>query len=220
MAFSSNWASSAKLPVPADWVVNWSRLLPMEPGDTPQLARRISPFLAPALVHSNIGNLHDSLDSSLSFLDLWRCYQFGVPTGQECAEAKFSETPQNVLRGDKMLPTKPFIKLHPANKLLEQLTNNSEFLNSTPLSYYLLQEAALRGSNGRYLGPLGASIYASTIMHALDEAQQTYQAPAGRPPLTFTEIVKPSGIRTLPQLLKVAAMRDDDLRVAIVSTVQ
>ena len=219
MAFSSNWASSGKLPLPTDWVVNWSRLLPMEDGDAPQPARRISPFLAPALVHSNIGNLHRQHDSSLSFLDLWRCYQFGVPSGQECA-AKFDKTAADVLRGDLMLPPEPFTTLHPAGNLQDQLTKNPTFLNSTPLSYYLLQEAALRGDNGRYLGPLGANIYAQTIMHALDEAQQTYQAPDGKPPLTFAEIVKPSGICTLPQLLKVAAMLDDDLREAIVSTVQ
>jgi hypothetical protein len=220
MAFSSNWASSAKLPLPTDWVVNWSRLLEMEPGVTPQSARRISPFLAPALVYSNIGNLRGQHDSSLSFLDLWRCYQFGVPSGQECAE-NLATTASDVLRGDSMLPQEPFITLHPAGNLKEQLTKSPTFLNSTPLSYYLLQEAALRGDNGRYLGPLGANIYAQTIMHALDEARQTYQAPDGRPPLTFAEIVKPSsGISTLPHLLKVAAMRDDDLRAAIVSTVQ
>jgi hypothetical protein len=220
IAFSSNWDSSTKLPVPTDWVVNWSRFLPMEPGDAPQSARRISPFLAPALVYSNIATLHGSLDSTLSFLDLWRCYQFGVPTGQECAERQFGKTWSNVLRGDSMLPPLAFIKLHPADKLLAQLGKNPEFLDRTPLSYYLLQESALLGCNGRYLGPLGSRIYARTIMHALDETQQTYRVPAGRSPLTFAEIAKPAGVCTLPQFLKVAEMGERDLREAIVNTVQ
>src|SRR5262249_52774285 len=104
ISFSSNWAASAKLPLPTDWVADWSRLLPMNPGDQPQSARRMSPFLAPALVHGHIGTLNEHLDSSLAFLDLWRCYQFGLASGQECAEQQFGKTSQNVLRGDSMLP--------------------------------------------------------------------------------------------------------------------
>lgn len=219
MAFSAS-SPGANLPVPADWVVDWSRFLAMEPGDAPQSARRISPFLAPTFVHGDLANRHTNLRGSLSFHDLWRCYEFNVPTGQDCARQLFGAGSSNVLSPAEMLPTPPFVDLHPADNLIAALQANADFLTRTPLSYYVVQEAAVLGGNGRFLGPLGSHILATSILHALKAGAETYTPPAGQRGLSFEEIVKPAGILTLPRLMTVAGMDDAELRQTIVDTLQ
>jgi hypothetical protein len=123
-----------------------------------------------------------------------------------------------VLTATDMLPTPVFSSLHPAEKLTAALRAHPTFLTETPLSYYLLQEAAVLGGNGRYLGPLGSHIFAAAIVYALKDAPQTYAPPPGQSALTFDEILKSSGIQTLPELLKVSAMSDVELAKAITNT--
>lgn len=217
MAFSSS-SASAKLPLPADWVVNWSLFLEMEHGDRPQSARRISPFLAPAFVHGDLRSRHTGLNGSLSFHDLWRCHQFGVATGQECAEQLSDQEKIDILKPADMRPTPVFAALHPARNLMKALNENPDFCKNTPLSYYLLQEAAKFGSNGRFLGPLGSHIFARTILYALAVAKQPYETPTGQSELTFEEILQETGILKLRDLLKVADMPDDRLAITIVET--
>ena len=217
MGFSAS-SPGATLPLPSDWVVDWRQLLKMEESDTPQSARRISPFLAPTFVHGDLKSRRTGLEGSLSFHDLWRCYLVEVPSGQECARQLFGASSTKVLTAKDMLPTPAFSSLHPAEKLTAALQAHPEFLTETPLSYYILQEAAVLGGNGRYLGPLGSHIFATAIVYALKDAPQTYATPPGQSPLTFDEILKPSGIRTLPDLLKIPAMRDVDLAKVIVET--
>jgi hypothetical protein len=217
MGFSSS-SPGANLPLPQDWVVDWRRLLEMEQGDKPQSARRISPFLAPTFVHGDLKSRRTGLDGSLSFHDLWRCYEVDIPSGQECARQLFGAGSPKVLTATDMLPTPVFSSLHPAEKLTAALQAYPAFLTETPLSYYLLQEAAVLGGNGRYLGPLGSHIFAAAIVYALKDAPQTYATPPGQSALTFDEILKSSGIRTLPDLLKVPAMSDVELAKAIAST--
>ncbi|WP_162917611.1 peroxidase family protein [Dongia deserti] len=222
MSFSSS-SPGANLPLPADWVVDWRQLLEMDDGEmedrvTPQSARRISPFLAPTFVHSDLKNRRTDFEGSLSFHDLWRCYQFEIPTGQECARQLFGSASKKILTQEDMLPRPAFSNLHPAEKLTAALQAHPEFLTETPLSYYLLQEAAVLGGNGRYLGPLGSHIFAAAILYALKKAPQTYATPAGQRGLDFDRILKPTGIVKLPHLLKVPAMPDADLAEVIVKT--
>ena len=90
-------------------------------------------------------------------------------------------------------------------------------LNETPLSYYLVQEAAVLGGNGRFLGPLGSHIFATAILHAL----QTYpQPPRGQHALTLDAIVAGRGIKTLPELLGIAGQSDVQLAETIAVTLQ
>lgn len=225
MAFSGH-SPNPNLPLPADWAVDWRQLLEMEDDDNPgtfskpQSARRISPFLAPTFVYGDISSRHTNLDGSLSFHDLWRCYQFGVPTGQDCATQAPGIPSIRILTAEDMQPAPVFARLHPAGDLAKALDSNLQFREKTPLSYYLLQEAALFGRNGRYLGPLGSHIYAKTILFALQDAGANYSPPAGQSGLTFDEIVNPSGIVTLPQLLKVPQLTDVDLVKVISATLQ
>lgn len=217
MSFSAN-TPGANLPLPADWVVDWRHLLTMEEGDKPQSARRISPFLAPVFVHGDLKSRRTGLEGSLSFHDLWRCYQNQVPSGQECARQLFGAGSPKVLTEEDMLPTAILANLHPADNLRSALEAYPVFLTETPLSYYLLQEAAVLGGNGRYLGPLGSHVFATAILHALKDTAQSYATPPGQSGLGFDQILKPTGILKLPDLLKVPAMQDVDLARVIVET--
>jgi hypothetical protein len=208
----------ANLPLPADWVVDWSHLLEMETGDKPQNARRISPFLAPTFVHGDLRSRRTGLKGSLSFHDLWRCYQFSVPTGQECAEQLFGADSSYCLKPEDMLPTPPFIALHPADKLIRALNDHADFRSSTPLSYYVVQEAAFFGGNGSCLGPLGSHIFAKTILHALQVASQPYETPPGHSGLTFSRIANGTGVTQLRDLLKIPELPDEALGAVIVDT--
>jgi len=217
MSFSGH-APYANLPLPADWVVDWRNLLEIESsGIKPQNARRISPFLAPAFVHGELKSRSTGLEGSLSFHDLWRCYQFGVPTGQECARQSARPGSPAILSGDSMLPTAAFTDLHLAGNLITALTKYPEFLKKTPLSYYLLQESAVYGLNGRYLGPLGSEIFAKTILYAL---MTPPDSPTGHGGLAFDELHGPSGISKLPQLLEVPNMTDVELATTIADTLR
>ncbi|MEZ5831133.1 MAG: peroxidase family protein [Dongiaceae bacterium] len=217
MAFSSS-TPGARLPLPADWVVDWSRLLVMKDGDTPQFARRISPFLAPTFVNGDLRSRRTGLNGSLSFHDLWRCYQFGVPTGQECAEQLIGRSSPDFLQPADMLPTPTFIDLHPADNLIAALDKYHEFCEKTPLSYYILQEAAKIGGNGRFLGPVGSTIFARTILFALQNAPSPHDTPPGQSDLSFAEIRKETGILKLADLLKVSGMQGPELAATIVAT--
>jgi hypothetical protein len=196
----------------------------------PQSARRISPFLAPTFVHGRLATRPTRLEGSLSFHDLWRCYQLGLPTGQqylrENGKKWFGSDAPEVLSGDRMLPTKAFVDLHPTDKLKTALEKHSVLKEKTPLSYYLLQEAAALGCDGRYLGPLGSYIYATTIMHALETPPQIPDCQSG---LAFKDIVDDAsikdtkgdtGIKTLPQLLAILDLPDSKLATVIVKTLR
>lgn len=217
MSFSGH-APNASLPLPADWVVEWANLFEIESsGVTPQNARRISPFLAPVFVHGELRSRSTGLDGSLSFHDLWRCYQFDVPTGQECARQSARRGWPPILSGAAMLPSPAFTELHQAGGLIAALNKHPEFLEKTPLSYYLLQEAAVYGMNGRHLGPLGSEILAKSVLHALKTPPDS---PAGYGGLAFDDLHGPSGIKTVPQLLAVPDMTDVELASTIVATLQ
>lgn len=216
MSFSGS-VPGASLPLPADWAIDWAHLFEIEASAIrPQNARRISPFLAPAFVYPDLRDRPTRLEGSLSFHDLWRCYQYEVPSGQECARQCADSGAPPILSGDSMLPTDSFIRLHRADKLVAALQKHPEFLEQTPLSYYLLQEAAVYGMNGRYLGPVGSEIFARTVLFAL-------ATPPDSPPeyggLTFDDLCG-AGIDSLPQLLRVPDMTDVELAETIATTLQ
>jgi Animal haem peroxidase len=222
MSFSGDTADP-NLPLPADWVIDWDRFLQIDEKIKPQNARRISPFLAPTFVHARLATRPTRLKGSLSFHDLWRCYELGLPTGQQYALQWFGPGSPDRLSEEEMQLTPVFVGLHTSGNLEAALKKHPNFLKNTPLSYYLLQEAAVRGCNGRYLGPLGSYIYAATIMHALEAS------PDGQSGLTFKDIVDDAsindtvgdtGIKTLPQLLAILDLSDSKLATVIVKTLR
>jgi hypothetical protein len=225
MSFSGSTADP-NLPLPADWVIDWRRFFQIDKKVEPQSARRISPFLAPTFVHGRLTTRQTKLEGSLSFHDLWRCYELGLPTGQNYARQTFGPGDPRELSEKEMKLTPVFVALHTADSLEAALKTDPDFLEKTPLSYYLLQEAAVRGCNGRYLGPLGSYIYAATILQALDSPTSI---PDGHSGLAFKDIADEAsindtngetGIKTIPQLLAILDLPDSKLATVIVKTLR
>lgn len=189
----SSARSPWRVPVPAHWAIDWTNFFAVGPasGSSPQSARRISPFLAETLARRPLGETGDGTMAAIPFLDMWRCYTLGLPSGQEVAAqvaarlapprskgtAHASGTTGDdarlrILGGPDMLPSKAFAAAYPfsTKNLEEALQHHPSFLTATPLSYYLLQEASILGNAGAHLGPVGSFIIAHTVAQSLGGA--------------------------------------------------
>jgi len=152
-------------PLAVDWVVEWSRFF----GDRAVPSRRITPFLSH---HFQYWRPRFEVEprGRLGFLDLWRSYQAGLPSGQSLAEkldrhllGSQKEVRARVLRGSDMMPTGFSHGQSYGGELLNEiLSRQPKLQEQTPLYYYLLQEAAVE-QGGLCLGLLGSFITALTF---------------------------------------------------------
>lgn len=181
----SSSRSPRRVPIPTHWSVNWANFLSFGEGAGPQPARRISPFLNETFARRPLAIDDDGTPMSIIFQDMWRCYLLGLPSGQEVAgeiatrlASVHPSIPVPVLSGDAMLPPAKFAAVYSysARKLANAIRANPAFMTATPLSYYLLQEAAVHGDDGSRLGPVGSYILAHTMVHALGLAGQRFAA--------------------------------------------
>jgi hypothetical protein len=142
--------------LPGDWIIDWRRFLDFNTTDTSDgfrlnLTRNIDPYLAPEL--HTLGNApQPSGDSSLAVMNLRRGVKMKLPAAQHLA--RFMGVP--VLAPDEIAASGPDGKV--AEKHGLHLW--------TPLWYYILKEAELRGG-GKRLGPLGSLIVAETFIGLL-----------------------------------------------------
>jgi hypothetical protein len=166
----SSFSEAKAVPITDDWVVDWRNFFEISSMRPPQSARRLTPFLAPALVESSFFIAEASARESLSLRDMWCCAGL-VGSGQDCARklARLLGKPLDVLEDKRMLPTAfEHTQVNVAGPALTAaLSARPKFLRSTPLSYYILQEAAVLGEAGSRLGPLGSYIVAYTLKDAL-----------------------------------------------------
>jgi hypothetical protein len=173
LSFTSQRANG-ETPIRVNWAVDWKRFAQF--GDEPAAlrARRISPFLTYEM--SSVKNATDmaGVPRTVVFMDNWRCYHLGLPSGQAVAKAvadKLAKQGINVpqLSGEEMLPTEACRRRYPyhAGELDRILNDYPQFLNETPLSYYVLQEASQLGDDGNRLGPVGSYIVGATVASAL-----------------------------------------------------
>lgn len=174
-----------RVPIPTHWSVNWSNFLAITDGAGPQPARRISPFLNETLARRPLAVDDDGVPMPIVFQDMWRCYLLGLPSGQEIAAEigarlapRHPEIKVPVLSGEDMAPPAKFAAVYSfsARALDRAVRAEKDFMTATPLSYYLLQEAALLGDDGARLGPVGSYILAHTMVHALGLAGQRFAA--------------------------------------------
>ncbi|WP_202323654.1 peroxidase family protein [Mesorhizobium sp. 113-3-9] len=173
LAFSSQ-RPNGDVPVRVNWAVDWSRFI--EPGDAARAlkARRISPFLNYEMAVVQHAADFDGTPRSIAFMDCWRCYDLGIASGQTIAGAVAAALSADVpvLSGAAMLPTQSCRKRYSfqAGVLEKTLLAHPQFLTETPLSYYIMQEAAVLGDDGNRLGPTGSFIVAATVAAALFNA--------------------------------------------------
>jgi hypothetical protein len=143
--------------LPSNWIIDWRRfheLLPANPAGVGfNHTRKIDPFVVPQL-HTLPGG-----GGSLPFRNLKRGVMLGLPSGQDVAKAmriKKPLTPAEIASG----PDGAVAKKHGMDE-------------HTPLWYYILKEAQVRG-NGERLGPVGSTIVSEVFVGLVHGDHQSY----------------------------------------------
>lgn len=154
-------AITAPLPIPvlsSNWIIDWRRFYDFTPNANPpgvplNHSRKLDPFIVPAL-HTLPGG-----GGSLPFRNLRRGVILRLPSGQDVAHAMNIPnplTPDEIASGPDGAVAKAQ-GLH----------------TRTPLWYYILKEAQLRG-NGERLGPVGSTIIAEVFVGLVHGDHDSY----------------------------------------------
>ena len=144
-----------------EWVIEWGRFFNIQPFGDRNMAHSLDTHIALAL-HSLPGPVPIDCASpphttrSLPAVTLLRGARSGLPSGQRVADAL----------GAPRLTEADLVWQDPANPDLGEFLSRNNFLTETPLWYYILQEAAIKGNRQR-LGPVGSRIVAETIVGLL-----------------------------------------------------
>lgn len=218
LSFSS-LRPGGQIPIPENWTVDWKHFALTEGLEKPQGARRIGPFLSKELTVAGLSAELDGTIRPVAFMDCWRCYDLKLPSGQKVAEAVGAalaesgiEVPVLTKKNNKMLPTEACSRryVYNAGRLREALLRHPEFLDATPLSYYIIQEASVLGDDGAFLGPVGSYVVAATVASALFRSPD-FNPGAGR----LIPDVEPKTLEGLLQLGDTDLVTDEDFRVLI-----
>jgi hypothetical protein len=151
--------------LPAALEIEWERFFKTA-RTFPQKSRRIDPSLARALSHV------PPRDEALARLNLQRGRALGLPAGRDVAEA-MGEAP---LSAEDLL--------EPFDDRIDREAREA-LVRATPLWYYVLREAELRGGGGLHLGPVGGRIVAEVLTGLLEGDPNSYLRswPAWKPDL-------------------------------------
>lgn len=176
------------LPLPvlsSNWIIDWRRFYDFAPTANPAgvplgVTRKIDPFVVPEL-HTLPGG-----GGSLPFRNLRRGVMLGLPSGQDVASAmniRKPLTPEEISQGTDGAVAKKH-NLH----------------TQTPLWYYILKEAQVRGG-GERLGPVGATLLAEVFIGLVHGDHQSYlwqRGPSWKPDLPSQK----AGTFTMADLLR------------------
>jgi hypothetical protein len=184
--------------LPSNWVIDWRRFFDFKtPPGTPNFefnfAQPIDPFVVEAL-HTLPGVDPATPGAILPFRNLKRGVMMRLPSGQAVAKKMGlpALTPAEIGGGAK--PDSVVARKHGFDK-------------ATPLWYYILKEAELKGS-GEHLGPVGATIVAEVFVGLIQgnpasylSATPKFKPSLGSTPgkfemtdlLTFAGVVNPIG---------------------------
>jgi hypothetical protein len=227
------------LPLPSDWVINWENFFQMPNAAPPLAARRLTPLLSPVLVDAETTLTDQAPHDTVSFRDLWRCYDQRLPTGQACADELIKkqqlinaqqppgdQQPANTpltgvgltaMMGARIAPGDHLAAFQFIKPLTEVLgmAGMEWFTAETPLTYYLAQEAYRRGNTGRTFGPVGAYIMASTFRRALNVPAAGGGPNAAPGPFPYKA---PHGVSTMPQFIALLSLPEKALKEQIEAT--
>lgn len=190
--------------LPDNWPIDWARFVGGPTAEDPtRTARRIDARLDLPLdglsnegTDPNLAGRIRSILKRLAVRNLMRGYKLAMPTGQAvCAELGVTPlTPVQLQQGN--------------GRILNHALADGEFLQATPLWFYILKEADVVGS-GNQLGPVGGRIVAETILGQLRaDAASFMNAPQAWDPGGPDSIVTIGGpdIRTISDLLRFAGL--------------
>jgi hypothetical protein len=176
--------------LPSNWIIDWRRFYDFNtPANTPKfelnLSRRLDPLLAPAL-HALPG-FGAGAQANLAFRNLKRGVVLELPSGQDVAKFMAKKiaiaplTPQEIATGPD-----------------GQVAKQHGFDTATPLWYYILKEAQVRG-NGERLGPVGSRIVAEVFVGLLEGDKDSFlNEPNWKPTLP----AKAAGTFTMTDMLQ------------------
>ena len=141
-------------PVPADLVVEWKNILPVDPTFAARKPRKIDTnlslplsILPPNVVPPPDPTIHLAVRNSL------RGKRVGLPSGQQVAKA---------------------MRLTPLTNAQLGIGNNPGWGGEAPLWYYILKESELAPNNGERIGSVGARIVAEVLVGLLQRDPTSY----------------------------------------------
>jgi len=162
--------------LPEDLVVDWSFLLDVDTCVPPLMTKAFNLMFADELIrlpNPVVGRRTGQDERSLAFRNLLRGNSLSLPCGQDVAKAlKNAGYP---------------IKLaHAKLKLNEVIPNDpltNQFVDETPLFYYLMREAGTLGK-GENLGPVGSAIILEVILGSLLHCEDSFLTEKNFKPLS------------------------------------
>ena len=171
------------VPIPSDWIIDWRRFFEIDPIQVPVgFSRRLDPFLAPALTGTgeNQGVPNVPEPNELALRNLFRGASLALPPGQSIA---------------RFMGLRPLDKAEIARGPDGQVAERLGFHVESPLWYYVLKEAEVRGG-GQHLGEVGSRIIAEVFVGILlaDTSSFLVRNPNWKPtlpaqhPETFTMV--------------------------------
>lgn len=139
--------------LPENWIIEWELMLK---DRTMKIDPTITPFLA------KLPGQPEPQDvmARLAKRNLLKGYLFSLPTGQALAEA-FLPLSDHLTTADLEAACRP--KAPGENNSQWELLRDAGFHTKTPLWFYILAEAKVKGG-GNHLGPLGSLIVGETII--------------------------------------------------------
>ena len=141
-------------PVPADLVMEWKNILPVDPSFPARKPRKIDTKLSLPLI-SLPGSVVPPPDPTvhLAVRNTLRGKQVGLPSGQQVARAMRVNALSNATLG---------------------LSNDPGWGGEAPLWFYILKEAELPPYNAERLGPVGGRIVAEVLVGLLQRDPNSY----------------------------------------------
>jgi hypothetical protein len=150
--------------LPENWIIEWENIIDAGGGMPFDKTRRLDPQLVEPLFHLRNFTGEEELDDGarLAVRNLLRGYLLRIPTGQAVATA---------LGQAKLTPAQ--IEAAAVSPAQVEALRNGEFLERTPLWYYILAEAAApveaapgeaSGGGGQRLGPVASTLVAEVLI--------------------------------------------------------
>jgi hypothetical protein len=184
--------------LPFSWIIEWDRFIDHGSPFPFRFTRKIDTRLAP-LLHELLNEGNSETDEAIKKIlkqlaqrNLLRGYLLSLPTGQAVAEE---------------LGVKPLTEAELRQNNTDALNaalDQGEFIEKTPLWYYVLKEAEVR-ANGNSLGELGSRIVCEIIIGLLYNDPSSYlNQPGGWDPSKGVKLPHGELIVTIADFLRFA----------------
>jgi Animal haem peroxidase len=159
--------------LPSNWIIDWRRFYdfntsPSTPNFEFNPSRRLDPLLTPAL--HQLPGFPSGPEGSLAFRNLRRGVILGLPSGQAVAENMAAKIPITPLTPDEI-----------ASGPDGAVAREKGFDLATPLWYYLLKEAQVKGDGVR-MGPVGSRILAEVFVGLVQGDKDSFLSQPGWQP--------------------------------------